>query len=346
MKLGFASAILGLAVSTGLASAQANLSAETASPGGVAYLSTSSLAEAASVAGVANIQVSDGQTLTNSLQNVAEGKTDITASPIILSFLMKRGVGPYGKLGPEKGAELADKLAVLYTYNLGVFTLAAFDSSGLNGWESIEGKTIFNGPPRGGALNNARAVIKLSSGLDEGKGYKGLQVNWGQAVSTITGGEADGWVLPTNFPDGRQTRSVASGAITVWSTPKAVIESASGQKYGAVPGNGVFQAKLSDLTFAEGVTPVSEDDTFRGFSTLGAEIVGKSMDFETAKTLTAAFISHLDKIRVKTPFAGSVYFGSVDPAETGMCNTKSVKYHPGAVAAWEEAGYSVPDCAR
>jgi hypothetical protein len=29
-----------------------------------------------------------------------------------------------------------------------------------------------------------------------------------------------------------------------------------------------------------------------------------------------------------------------------MCGPSPVKYHPGAVRAWEEAGYTVPDCAK
>ncbi len=61
--------------------AQANLTAETASPGGATHLSASHLAEVAGTQGVANIQLAAGQTLTNSLQNVAEGKTDIASTP-------------------------------------------------------------------------------------------------------------------------------------------------------------------------------------------------------------------------------------------------------------------------
>ena len=45
--------------------AQANLSAETASPGGATHLSLAHMTEIAGTAGVANIQLADGQTLTN-----------------------------------------------------------------------------------------------------------------------------------------------------------------------------------------------------------------------------------------------------------------------------------------
>jgi hypothetical protein len=29
-----------------------------------------------------------------------------------------------------------------------------------------------------------------------------------------------------------------------------------------------------------------------------------------------------------------------------MCGLNPLKYHPGSVAAWEEAGYTIPDCAK
>ena len=107
VALAGAAAILGLAVS---AQAQVNLTAETASPGSAPGVSVISLSEVAAKYNVADIQVTTGQTLTNSVQNVAEGKSDIAAAPFVLPFLMSRAVGPYAKLGKEKGAELAGNL--------------------------------------------------------------------------------------------------------------------------------------------------------------------------------------------------------------------------------------------
>ncbi len=72
----------------GAAQSQDILSAETASPGGSVHLATTHLVEVAATRGIANIQLTDGQTLTNSIQNVAEGKTDIASAPFILPFMM------------------------------------------------------------------------------------------------------------------------------------------------------------------------------------------------------------------------------------------------------------------
>lgn len=323
-----------------------NLTAETASPGGSIHLSMSHLAEAAAAADVANIQVADGQTLTNSIQNVAEGKTDIAGTPYILPFLLSKGRGPYSKLGEEKGAELAGNLRALYPVTLGIFALYAFDSKGLNGWDDLEGKTIYNGPPRGAALTNARSAIQLTTGLKEGEGYKGIQVNWGQAVKTITDGSADAVVLPILFPDSRITQALASGDMTVWSLPKEKYESEAWQKYLRAPGSAPFELSAADAGLGEGVTLVTEDGTFRGLATIGGDIVNKSMSFELAKALTKAHIDTLDQLKKKAPFARYAGYGVVDAVKSGMCGANPLKYHAGAVAAWEEAGFTIDDCAK
>ena len=324
-----------------------NLTAETASPGGSIHLSMAHLEEAASEAGVANIQVADGQTLTNSIQNVAEGKTDIAGTPYILPFLLSKGRGPYSKLGAEKGAELASNLRALYPVTLGIFAMYAYDSKGIGGWNDLEGKTIYNGPPRGAALTNARSIIQLTTGLKEGDGYKGVQVNWGQAVKTITDGSADAVVLPILFPDSRITQALASGNMTVWSTPKDKWETEAFQKYLKAPGSAPFTLEASKATLGEsGVTLVTEDGTFRGLATIGGDIVNKNMSFDLAKALTKAHIDTLDQLKAKAPFARYAGFGEVDAERSGMCGANPLKYHAGAVAAWEEAGYTIADCAK
>ena len=338
-------AVAGLMV-TGQLSAAENLTGETASPGGSINLSMSHLAEVAAEKGIANIQVADGQTLTNSVQNVAEGKTDIAGTPYILPFLLAKGRGPYSKLGAEKGAELASNLRALYPVTLGIFALYAYDSVGLDGWNSLEDKTIYNGPPRGAAVTNARAVIQLTTGLKEGAGYKGVQVNWGQATKTIMDGSAQAVVLPVLFPDSRITQAVSSGNMTVWSTPKDKWETEAFQKYLRAPGSAPFEISLDEAVMPAGVTVKSEDGTFRGLATIGGDIVNKSMSFDLAKALTKAHIDTLDRLKAKAPFAKQAGYGIVDTVRSGMCGANPLKYHAGAVAAWEEAGYTIDDCAK
>lgn len=324
--------------------AQANLTAETANPGGAVHLSPAHLAEVAGTQGIANIQLADGQTLTNSIQNVAEGKTDIAGTPYILPFLMSRGVGPYGSLGKEKGAELAANLQAITPVTLGVFLLYAYDAKGIKGWDDLEGRKIYNGPPRGGALTNARSMIQIITGLKDGEGYEGMQANWGQAASIISGGEPDAVVLPELFPGSRVATVAAAGKMTGWSMPKDVYESEAMQKYMAAPGSAPFTAPLADIQNAMGDdwSFVSEDDTFRAFATVGGNVVHKDMDDQLVYDLVSAYVGTMDELKAKAPFGNSVAF---DEPMQGMCGANPVKYHPAAARAWRDAGYTLDDCA-
>ncbi len=334
---------LGLAAS---AHAQVNLSGETTSPTQTAAQSMLGLAELTAASGIADIQIATGQTLTNSVQNAAEGKTDIASAPFVLPFLLSKGAGPYASIGAERGAELASNLAVLYTYRLAVFGLSAYESKKFGGWDAVKGATIYNGPPRGAALNKARAMVRLATGMDEGKGYSGVQVNWGQAVTTMTDGSADAHILPLGFPDARLSQAAASGNMIVYSYPKDVFESGPGTKYGKAPGGAAVVEPLRDELFGPKISVVSEDGFFRGYADVGGDVVSVSMDEKLAYVLTKTLIEGLPKIMARTPSMPHSWLGETKIAKTGMCGPNPMKYHPGAVRAWEEAGYTLPDCAK
>ena len=329
------------------AHAQATLTAETACPGGASGTMVATLAEVAADQDIANLQVSDCQTLTNSLQNLVEGKTDIASVPFILSFLMSRGAGPYAALGADKGAELIGDARLLYTYRFGVYVLFAYDTSPVKGWDDIKGNRILNGPPRGGALNNARQIIKLATGYDDGTEYEGVQMTWGQMPQAIADNTVDAMVLPSFFPDTRITRALAAGTVSLWGIPQDLFDGEGFTKYAKAPGSGSMVLDVATLPDIKGLTVHADPDgKLRSIATVGGDLVHKDMDFDTAKAMTAAIIDRFDSIVHKAPFMFVAGLGLTDQASSGVCGTNPVKYHPGAVAAWEEAGYVIPDCAK
>ncbi len=330
----------------GSAYAQTNLTAETANAETVPGNTVLHLADVLSEAKIANLQVATGQTLTNSVRNVAEGKSDITAGPIILPFLLSRGVGPYAKLGKEKGAALASNLRALYPYHAGGFSAVFYSNKGYKNWDDLKSKVIWNGPPRGAALTNARQTLILAAGLEDGKGYKGVQQNWGQLSTTLVDGSVDAFVLPLVWPHPRITQMTSAGKVTALSVPKAKMESKLGKKLLSVPGNIPITVDRADMGFGEDVlTLVSEDNKLRGIGTAFAEIVSKDMSNEMAKAITKAHIDSLDKLKARAKMLANVGIAEMDPIKSGFCGSSPLKYHPGAVAAWKEAGYKLADCA-
>lgn len=335
------------AMTASAATAQVNLSAEASSPGNSPHLSMIHLGDVLGRAGIANLQIQEGQTLTNSIVNVAEGKTDMSPMPTVLHFLLEKGRGPFSSQG-EKGAALAANLRALYPYNAGAYGLVSHRSNNITKWGDLAGKTVFNGPPRGAALVNARQAIQMAAGLQDGKDYKGLQANWGQLANILVDGSAEAFVIPLTFPSERVVVALSAGDVTIVSTPKDIYESEAYQKFLAAPGNIPIEIAAEDMGYgkAQGVTLVSEDGIFRGMGTAFVDIVHKDMDFELVKAITATYIRTMDQLKAKAPYARNIGLGVLDARKSGLCGALSLKYHPGAVAAWEEAGYTVPDCAK
>ena len=345
-KTAVAAAAATLVAST--AGAQVNLTMETAGAGTAVGLSATALVEVAAEKGIANIQLKDGQTGTNYTLALAEGKVHLANGPFVLPFLLSRGAGPYGKVGKEKGAELAPKVQLMTPYTLSVFTMYAYDAKGINGWADLKGHKVLNGPPRGAAVTNSRALIQLFAGLKPDADYESVTVNWNQAASAVIDGTADAAVIPAVFPGPRVTRAAAAGAMTMFSLPKDVFESEAAQKLLNKPGSTAFTAPLADIQAALGDnwTVKSEDDTFRGMAVVGGDFVNADVDEEVVYQLTKAYIENLPNFLQKAPFLASLNFGNLDPKVAGLCGPNPVKFHPGAVRAWEEAGKTVPDCAK
>jgi TRAP-type uncharacterized transport system substrate-binding protein len=344
-KIAFGAAAI-MSVST--ASAQVNLTAETGGVGQIVHLGISSLVEYSSEAGVANIQLKDGQTATNYTQTVGEGKVDFASGPFILPFLLSLGAGPYANVGKEKGAELAANIRVLYPYTLGVFFLYGYDSKGVDGWDDLKGRKILNGPPRGAATTNSRNLIRVMTGLKHDEDYESVTVSWNQAAASVVDGTVDIALIPELFPSGRITQVGAAGAMTAYSMPMTEFESEAGQNILNKPGSTAFRLSVKDVQtgLGEGWSVVSEDGTFRGMAVVGGDMVNKSMDEELAYKLTKMHIDNLDNIKAKAPFAAYANYGVLDAKVSGMCGPNPLKYHRGAVRAWEEAGYTVPACAK
>ena len=330
------------------AMAQVNLVSNAAGAGTAGGLSATGLVEFAAQAGVANIQLKDGQTGTKYMLALAEGKIDIGGAPHHLPFLMGRGAGPFGKLGKEKGAELAPNIQLLYPYTFSVFYMYGFSSSGIDSWDDLKGKKVLQGPPQGSMPRNSRALVQLTTGLKAGEDYESVTVSMNQLANALIDGTADVAVIPGTFPGPRESQVGAAGSATAISLPKEMFESEAASKLLNNVGAAPFSAPLADIQGALGDNwrVLSEDDTFRGMAMVGGDYVNVNMDEEVAYGLVKAHIDNLDGLKAKAPFMAALNFGNIDASVAGLCGKNPMVFHRGAVRAWEEAGYTVPDCAK
>ncbi len=349
IKTSIAGAILALLPAAAVA--QATLTAETTSPGSTPHYIDTTLAAVLDADGVATLQITEGATLTNSVQAVAEGQLDMAPAPLILPFLLSRGVGPYSGVGAEKGAELAGNLRALFFSAPSAQLFGHYNSGAIQGIADIEGKRIYNGPPRGAALTTGRAAIQLLAGLKDGEGYEGVQTPWPDTVSTITGGAVDGWTLPEGLPSGRQIAIAAAGGTTLYDMPSELLNSELGQQIVNAPGNAPYSIPIEEYRAAyagNDITIVTDDDTFDTFALAFAQIVPATMDEDLAYQITKSYLAGQERFETGSPRGPYLFlsFGDIDGTSQGVCGAVTMKLHPGAVRAYEEAGHNIADCVK
>ncbi len=342
-------AALALVPTLGLA--QVTLTSETTSPGSTPHYIDTTLAAVLASEGVATMQITEGATLTNSVQAVAEGQLDIAPAPLILPFLLSRGIGPYSGVGPEKGAELAGGLRALFFTAASAQIFGHYNSGDIADIRQLDGKRIWNGPPRGAALTSGRAAVQLLAGLKEGEGYEGVQTPWPDTVSSITGGAADGWTIPEGLPSGRQIAIAAAGGTTIYDMPSDLLASELGQQIMSAPGHAPYSVPVEEYRAAyagNDITVVTDDDTFDSFAVAFAQIVPATMDDELAYQITRAFLNGQERFETGSPRGPYLFlsFGDIDGISQGVCGAVTMLMHPGAIRAYEEAGHTVADCVR
>ena len=340
-----------LALLPALGSAQVTLTAETTTPGSTPHYIDSTLAAVLDSAGVATMQITEGATLTNSVQAVAEGRLDMAPAPLILPFLLSRGIGPYSGVGPEKGAELADNIRVIF-FNAGsAQMLGYYNSNPIEDIRDMSGKRIWNGPPRGAALTSGRAMIQLLSGIKDGEGYEGIQTPWPDTVGSITGGSVDAWTIPEGLPSGREIAIAAAGGITIYDVPSDLLASELGQQILKAPGHAPYSVPIEEFRAAyagNDITVVVDDDSFDSFATAFGQIVPATLDDDVVYNVTKAYLEGEERFLTGSPRGPytRLSFGDLDGVSQGACGAVQVKMHPGAIRAFEEAGHSVADCLK
>jgi TRAP-type uncharacterized transport system substrate-binding protein len=331
--------------------AQVTLTAETTSPGSTPHYIDSTLAAVLASANVANLQITEGATLTNSVQAVAEGRLDMAPAPLILPFLLSRGIGPYSGVGPEKGAELAANVRAIFFTAASAQMFAYYNSNPIEDIRKLDGLRIWNGPPRGAALTSGRAMIQLLSGLKDGEGYEGIQTPWPDTVAAITGGGADAWTIPEGLPSGRQIAIAAAGGITMFDLPSDLLNSELGQQIVNAPGHAPYSVPVEEFRAAyagNDITIVTDDDTFDSYALAFAQIVPAGLDEELVYGITKAYLEGQERFITGSPRGPYLFlsFGDIDGVSQGACGAVQIKMHPGAIRAFEDAGHSIADCLR
>lgn len=274
------------------------------------------------------ISLNSGQTLSRSALSLAAGQIDVAITPPRAYNLMTKGAGPYSELG-EQAIELSGNIRSLFGFTGGALHPIVRADSGIESWTDIEGRSVYIGPPGGGANAQITEFVNLVSGMEAETDYETVRMGWGAAVQAFQDGQFDVLNYSTAVGSANIVQLLLQGDYRFIPAPEGTAESEAYAEYLRV---GSIAGGVSAGSY-DGIENADIDITTYSFTmTVGVNV---EMSDDQAYLLTSTFWENLDanreeiallKALTRTPFAGN-----------------NIPLHPGAVRYYEEQGMEIPD---
>ena len=322
-----------------IAHAQDTLSAATADVGSAPHFVMTSIAAAADQAGLANVQVQEGQALTRVQLAVSRGELDIGTIPVVTTFLMRNGLAMFSELGAEQGAALSDNLRAITGFSAGVYHAMTFADSGVEDWDDIQGRRVFIGAPTGGAAVQVQQMIRLITGYEPGTDYEPVQLDWGAGVQGMLDGTIDVVIRPGTLPAGYVDRLTSAGPIRLLGVPADVAATEDFTRFSNAPGT--LPAVISDDVYDADLVEVTHSGTTMAIGL--AVVANADLDDDLIYGITSAYIAALDDTMATAPWASNL---GLQEGVFGLTPVANLRLHAGALRAWEEVGITIPDHLR
>lgn len=319
VALTFASALAG--------PAQAEIyKGETANPGAPTHTIFVTFANQALKGGV-EIQVNAGQTLTKSMLKGAKGQIDFFSTVPALSEFMAGGQRMYKEI--KDAPELSKNLRAILGFKAGIYNPITLASSGIENWDDIKGKTVFTGPPSGGATATAEALIKNVTGYVAGEDYKAVRLSWGEGGAALADRKIDMMIRPAEIGSAIIQQFGLSGEFRILSIPEDVVTKPGMKAIFGSPGRGVttFDGSAYKGQLTEGTITALGYNQYIGTQ--------KDVSEEIIYNATKAFWENLEEVRATAFFLRDV------SKETAFISI-NIPLHPGALRYYDEAGFDVP----
>lgn len=320
---------------SGSAFAQEKLRMATIAPGTSPYFVMATFASSVNLnQDDFEIYVDASGAATDRLLDLARGRLEFSmVAPAIATF-MSEGRAMYSDV--FDAPELAENVSLLFWFPLGPYHVMTHADSGIETLGDIRGRSVFLGPPGGGAYNTSAAWIKAVTGLQAGIDYIPVDHSWGSAAQAFQQRELDvyinGSLLPfpqvRNFVRESQIKllglSRGEANVLVRNIPEAnLLLSRNGQYMDVIPAG----------TYGNGVT--NTEDVYTIGVTVGIA-TRSDLNRNTAYEVTKAFWNNISETREVFPFMQSV---TLDKA----LSNNALKLHPGALQYYEELGLNISD---
>lgn len=332
LKGALASACMAGLAST--ASAQETLRMATIAPGSSAYLVMSTMATLVNQSqSDYRIQVDATGAATRHMLEVAAGELDMSmTSPIIYHF-MRQGSAMYQEL--SEAPELAENLNLIFWFPYGQYHYVVYADSGIESLEDIRGRSVFLGPPGGGAWSSAHAWVEGLTGMTAGEDYENVRGSWSSALQGFQDRQFDVFVNGGIAPFPQVEQLALSARLRLLglseeefeaSEPAQAMTSRLGAELGIIPAG----------TYGDGV--VNTEDVYTHGAAVGVT-VRADLDEDTVYLITRTFWEQAEAAGETQPWLRNI---SLEYAvhEAGM------RLHPGALRYYQEIGIDIPEGSR
>ncbi|WP_209428103.1 TAXI family TRAP transporter solute-binding subunit [Pararhodobacter sp. SW119] len=336
MKLQLKAALAGacLAGLAGSAGATETLRMATIAPGSSAYLVMTTMATLINQAqDDYQIQVDATGAATRHMIEVAEGELDMSmTSPNIYRF-MREGGAMYQEL-PE-APELAEELRLMFWFPYGQYHYIVYADSDIESIEDLRGRSVFLGPPGGGAWNAAHEWVRGLTGMTAGEDYENVRGSWSSALQGFQDRQFDVFVNGGIAPFPQVDQLALTSQLRLLGLTEEEFE-ASEEAQALTSRLGAEIGIIPAGTYADGV--VNAEDVYTHGASVGVT-VRADLDEETVYLLTRTFWEQAEAATAEQPWLRNV---SLEYAvrEAGM------QLHPGALRYYEEIGLDIPEGSR
>ncbi|MDD7972695.1 TAXI family TRAP transporter solute-binding subunit [Roseinatronobacter alkalisoli] len=325
--------LLAIALSVGAvtaAPAQEFFRLATLGPGSSPYLVMSTFAQlVGQQLDDVEIQVNATGAATQHALEAGAGQLDFFMWSASVHANMVEGTAMYANV--PQAADLSQNLRAVFAFPLGLYHITTNADSGIERLEDLEGKTVFLGPPGGGATAIMQNVVRAATGLEPGAGYQQVQLGWDGATQAFQDGRIDVYINSTLVPSPviqqiALSRKIRFLGLTEEHLAQPVVQAILNRPGGLL---GEIEAGVY------GDNQVNAERVVTLGSTVGIG-AGAHVDEDAVYRITKAFWEAVSDIRDSTPWLRQV---TLEGALTDL----NLPIHPGALRYYEELGIDIPD---
>lgn len=278
----------------------------------------------------AEVQISATGAATQHMLLATEGKMDFYMGASSAYWLMYNQIGPFKKLAD--GPARTRKLAMIFSYPIGVYHFVVYANSGIKSLADIKGKQVFLGPPGGVATRNTELLIDAMTGYKPGRDFSQVKMGWGAAATAFQDRKYDVWIPVTNAPSPQVQQISLQNKILLLGLDKSRFDHPSAKEYFKQPGR--FVTEIGPKVYGENqmnTAPVVSTGAYVGLGTRA------DMPADVIYAMTKAFWQHIGEAHAMAPWMKNAV--NLDKALDAIAG----HLHPGAEKYYKEVGLKIPE---